>query len=660
MKPSKFLILILCLALTLLPVGAYSDLPADSSLAVSTLTALQVISGYPDGTFRPSETLTRGQFCKLVIQLAGWENALSSVQNQTLFDDVPPSHWASSYINLACQKNLVSGYGNGTFGPEDPVTSAQASKILLELLGYSAADVGSFYPDDYLSKAASLGLLNGNTNSDLPLTRGDAAQMLYQLLLAETSSGKTYASTLSAVCKEDLVLLSTDDITFTDGKTISSYTSTITLPAALENRRGSLLLDSKNRVVGFVPDGSQPTSLVVADASADGVTATSGAFYSLEETTPLVLDDELLTYSSAWYSLKSGDTLSIYEDHGAATLVVVSAALTSSGSQLLGRIDSAAPSLTAASSVTLSGCVLPVNDSLRASLASFAIGDVVKVTLDRFGSVCAVSAASGETMVGYAQVSGDRASVTFPGGTISGELSTAAYAASKLSGSLVRVRVDSDGELSLTSLSAQSYSDPLDLSARSFGSAPLAGNVKVYERVSTAPAQEIDLSSLTMDTIPAKSIEYVGFNASGEVDLLLLQNVSGDLYDYGILQKSTKTTGSGSMSVTNTVVTVENASGTTSGYLIGQSFTEDSFGGVAGSDITGKTVSILSLTAHSGLTRADFTSDTLGGFPLAEGLQVYNAATSQWVTLSQAKAYSNSFTAYVDPISFQVRVLVAE
>ena len=52
-------------------------------------------------------------------------------------------------MNVAYSEGLVNGYGNGTFGPEDPVTYGQAATLLLRMLGYTSAEVGSLWPLDY-------------------------------------------------------------------------------------------------------------------------------------------------------------------------------------------------------------------------------------------------------------------------------------------------------------------------------------------------------------------------------------------------------------------------------------------------------------------------------------------------------------------------------
>lgn len=199
---------------------------------------------------------------------------------------------------------------------------------------------------------------------------------------------------------------------------------------------------------------------------------------------------------------------------------------------------------------------------------------------------------------------------------------------------------------------------------RTLGNDALAADAVIYERAGSAPVQAISLDDILTPTVAVKDIEYVGYNAAGEVNLLLLQDVTGNCYTYGKLIKGTKTSGSGQTTVTNTTVTVENNGNDATAWVVaGTPFQNGSFGGIAANAATGK-ASVISLTEVGGLTRADFSgSDSLGGVPIADDVQVYNAATGRWITLTQAKAYSNSFTAYFDRTAEtggQIRIIVAE
>ena len=127
------------------------------SEAVEVLSGLGIVSGYSDGSYHPDDALTRAQFCKLAILTEGHGDQARGSAYRTRFSDVPGGGWAAPYINLACEEGLVSGYGDGRFGPDDPVTVGQAVTVVLRLLGYTAEEIGPFWPEDYLNKAGARG-----------------------------------------------------------------------------------------------------------------------------------------------------------------------------------------------------------------------------------------------------------------------------------------------------------------------------------------------------------------------------------------------------------------------------------------------------------------------------------------------------------------------
>lgn len=661
-KALTALALCLCMMTGLLPAGAaYQDISGgELTLAAATLTSLGVVNGYPDGGFHPGDGLDRGQFCKLAVLAGGYADQLTAAAYQTVFDDVPANHWAAKYINLACSLGLVSGYGNGSFGPDDPVTLGQAAKVLLGLLGYTTEDIGPFFPEDYLTRAASLDLTEGMELEDTPLTRGDTALLLYRLLSLPIKEGKDFYTRLGQTVVEDVVLLDAGEVSVIDGRTIETYTANTALDSALEGQRGALLLDKQGLLCGFVPD-EECLSLTLSSAEADGITA-GGKSYDLDETVAVVSDDELVTYADVWFSLRAGDKVTLYQNAGKIYLMVLDLQGQSAGNQVVGRLESASPNLRRATSITLQGAALAVSEQGQSSLADCSIGDLIEVTLDRSGRVASAQAATSQNGVGVLSLTGERASVALPGATISGELASTKTDLTSLNGSLVRVRVDSDGELSISTLPTQSHTEDLDVARGTFGDTPLAAGALLYERVGAAPVRAITLDDILTATVEGKNIDYVGYNAAGEVNLLLLQDVTGNCYTYGTLVRGTKTTGGGQMSATNTTVTVENGDNDPTAWISGASFQNKSFGGVATNAATGKAAGVATLTALENLTRSDFGADgTLGGLPIAEKVQVYDATTELWTTLSQVQGYAASFTAYYDrtpQAGGQVRVIV--
>ena len=144
--------------------------------AVTLLNALGIINGYPDGTFRPENSITRAEFTVIANKLAKLKlEAMTGV-----FTDCE-LHWGQQYAETAAKNGIVSGYPDGTFRPDNPVTYQEGVTILLNMKGYKKEVNNSVagWPYNYLNKAKDVGLLrsiDAETYS-LPANRGDVAIM---------------------------------------------------------------------------------------------------------------------------------------------------------------------------------------------------------------------------------------------------------------------------------------------------------------------------------------------------------------------------------------------------------------------------------------------------------------------------------------------------
>ena len=129
----------------------FSDVPASAwfARAVNALAASGILKGYSDGNFHPTDTTTRAMLVTVLQRLSG----LSS-ENDCNFPDVSADHWARHSIALAQEQGWVKGFPDGTFGPDRPVTRAEAVTMINRFLGRTpdqeaiAAGEGlRFFPD---------------------------------------------------------------------------------------------------------------------------------------------------------------------------------------------------------------------------------------------------------------------------------------------------------------------------------------------------------------------------------------------------------------------------------------------------------------------------------------------------------------------------------
>jgi len=98
--------------------------------AVNYLAHMNILLGYPDGTFRPNASITRAEFTAIVVRFFG-----AGASGQSNFSDVSPTHWASIYINAAFSNGWILGHQDGTFRPDNAITRAEAVVIINRLLG---------------------------------------------------------------------------------------------------------------------------------------------------------------------------------------------------------------------------------------------------------------------------------------------------------------------------------------------------------------------------------------------------------------------------------------------------------------------------------------------------------------------------------------------
>ena len=649
----------LCLGLTGLSTPgalAFSDV-ADSTVseAVEVLAGLDVVSGYSDGGYHPNDALTRAQFCKLAILMEGHGSQVTNSAYRTLFSDVPGSNWAAPYINLAYEEGLVAGYGDGTFGPDDAVTTGQAVTIALHLLGYTNEEIGPFWPEDYMEKGAALGLLDGiSKTADQTLNRGEAALLLYHMLDQTTSTGQEYLDQLCASKLEGVVVLDNaaeaEDGTLNTlevytAQGLSYYEQSNVVPEALVGRKGTVLLDQAGKVTGFVPDETVSRQIQLSEVEADGITDASGYTYSVSSGSAVLLDGNVSTYGTCWYELEGRASVTLYYSaSGSVELVVATDAVAYEGVTLTGYYENASPNTTSPQSITLLGIDLDVAEDTQTGLSSLAVGDRITVTLNGAGEVISACPASQKQVEQYGVLENGSVRLTC-GLTAQGEISSG----SAKVGDLVKVSSSGIGELSVSAVSGGS-SYQLKVPQRTLGTIPLSDDLVLYERVGASPVTEIEWDDLLVDTVPAASIDFYATNDSGEVCLLLLDDVTGNAYTYGVLTSGEVNSGESGMSYTNLTVSVENGDGTSQAYITGTSVKNDTVGGVAATS-EGKTAGIVVLESAEGIARSAFDGTeavVVDGIrvPVSDEVQVYNANTQRWTTLSEAKAYADTFTVY--------------
>ena len=160
------------------------------------LSALGVINGYTDGSFKPDATITRAEAAKMIYTIwNGGNDDASAFEWKSVFNDVYSGHWAEGYINFCYTNGIINGKTATTFAPDDSVTGTELAKMLLICMGYQA-DKSGLTGTGYSQRTNALATQNGlyvdvasSVSNAMP--RQYAAQIMYNALKADTVKWST-------------------------------------------------------------------------------------------------------------------------------------------------------------------------------------------------------------------------------------------------------------------------------------------------------------------------------------------------------------------------------------------------------------------------------------------------------------------------------------
>lgn len=733
----------------------------DSNTAVNAdiLRLMGVVSGTGGNFFNPTSQLTRGEFCAMVVSFMQRSSEVAIHSTRTIFTDVPSSHWARGYINLASSISvsegedkkvpLITGMGDGTFLPDQAITQAQAVTILIRMLGYTSAQAGALWPQSYMNLADSIGLRDGLPQDyNQPLTRAHAAQLFVNALTCKTNEGKEYYSTLGDP-KEDTVILAVNVATDTGEAMGAVRTSNGTYvpkvenvaPTALQGRRGTLMVNDSQEIVTFVPDDSTPVTITLTGDAEPGYVKGGGQQYTISGDTPVFTSDQEKgkSYLECYETLYSGTQLTMFTQRGKVVAIYAVGATTSASTeavvvmgnatvgtfhQLTGgatnfniiknrqpiklsdirpydvvtydelsntlivsdlRItctyQDAKPTVNTPKTITSLGNEFTVLESAWNTTKDFTLGDTVSLLLTADGKVAGMAKAGADTRSTAVGIVEDGAAKVFlPNGGTMDLKGTINGSAGSVEGQLVIFSMGSK-VLNVSRLSENRVPGTFNVAEMTLGSYTVLNSVRIYEKVTTSALAEIDLNDLAMGSIPSNQIAGYHLNSANMVDYLVLDNVTGNAYEYGMMSGITtgskddpKTQWSLMRGVGGNLKLGEKAgySGKT-GDIVGIVTYESQKGELLIRDV-------LQLTKMVGITGKDFFESqgdlyvSVGGtnYRVADDVECYGGMSGNrndlgsWFTQSEArdrvnamKAYADTMAIYIDPIGKQVRVITA-
>lgn len=125
--------------------SSYSDVKTGEWYAnyVGFLSKFNIIKGYPDGTFKANNKVTRSELVAMMARAARYKES----NEAPAFSDVSANYWAKGYIAVMSQKKIIAGYPDGTFGPDRNISRAETVKIINNMLVESEAVTNKTFPD---------------------------------------------------------------------------------------------------------------------------------------------------------------------------------------------------------------------------------------------------------------------------------------------------------------------------------------------------------------------------------------------------------------------------------------------------------------------------------------------------------------------------------
>ncbi|MCD1261192.1 S-layer homology domain-containing protein [Paenibacillus athensensis] len=156
------------------------------------------VNGYEDGTFRPERAITRAEMATILTRVVEQESTATDIA----YSDVPAGHWAAAAISKATTMKLMSGYPDGTFGPDRPITRAEMASLVSLLAtansdGAGFSDIAGHWAQAAILKAQGAGLIegypDGSFQPEQAITRAEAVAIINKTLGRKPSGGAVTA-----------------------------------------------------------------------------------------------------------------------------------------------------------------------------------------------------------------------------------------------------------------------------------------------------------------------------------------------------------------------------------------------------------------------------------------------------------------------------------
>ena len=673
----------------------------------------RLIMGVGDGTFQPNRPITYGEAVTILMRVLGYSDG----------DVATGTNWYDGYVGLGQSSGLADGL---TISGGDNITRGQAAILFYNLLFTESKGGDQIY----------LTTLGGSleNNAIILSTNATADDGTTGSVLTTSGTYKTDRATFDETLngtRGQLVLDKEKKLLAVlpeEGSTLRSVTvmgtpeanaipvlGDETISVTLQTpvyKSDSQSADTYENVWTSLRSGTPLKLCFNGSGQLDYIYMSAGGAVVSDDNV-LVAKNKPSGTSNPFASLSDGKTPQIFKNgipadltdlrqYDVGTYDAGSNTLFVSDLKLTGLYENAYPNSNAPSTVTVMGAEFSVLPSAIPDLAQFKVGDRMTLLLTTTGQVAgAVSTdVAKSNAVGVAKVtaggegSDGTAEITLLDGLITLKGSTTG--SEKLNGYLVTVSSGRRGYLTLSRVNGKGASGILNLTTGRVGTKALSEGARFFEQVGNGELVEIERSDITVDTVPANKITYVGYDWAGRVDKLVLDDVTGDRYDYGMIYYRPAgpqdvedavpdpDTGKVPQTYQNGEIRVTNGSGQQS-YVVGsvEGAKSGRYGGIAGSldTLNGKhrLAGYVPLTSADGIRRSQIDTSTMVlttnemVLPISSQVQIYSEATGGWYTVSKdasakdnlerALAFSNDMTVYYDRTPGEggkVRIIVLE
>lgn len=183
MKACKRLISVLVISVLFITQFSYSFGATDNQIkAANQLFKLELYRGYEDGTLRLDNNLTRAQLTALFIRILGYDKKEVAGDAKN-FSDVKDKFWAKKDISKAIKLKLVSGYPDGTFKPEKNIVYAEFLALVINVIKKNQNLEGSWPDNYINRAVELGIVKANKYEPNKPVTRGEVAEILWDVLL---------------------------------------------------------------------------------------------------------------------------------------------------------------------------------------------------------------------------------------------------------------------------------------------------------------------------------------------------------------------------------------------------------------------------------------------------------------------------------------------